>query len=276
MLRSFLTATCVLMSCGVLLCSHASRAETFTTSFTNAGSGNVDSAQAVFSLITGTSTYLIIAITNTSTFTSAYKNADLISGFFFSLATDVTLTPVSAISPNALINAAACNTTACASPNVNVGGEWKAQYSSVGFSGTGISIPQHYGMASSQYSGITGPAGAFGNGNTNTFPTGATGLYANGRPQLAFSIAGANYNAATSSVSNKDPLIPTSSSVAAQFRYALPAGVTSVKITSATFTYGTAPDAVSGGIQAPEPASLAILAPAFMAMVGLRRSRRKG
>jgi hypothetical protein len=211
---------------------------------------------------------LQITLTNTSTF-SLYKNPDLLSGLFFAIATNPTVTTStsSATSPTALLNPTACTTstvTICSSPNVNLGNEWNYVYSSTGFSSTYLTTTASYGIASSQYSSLTPSFGI-----SAVLGTGDPALSGKGTPQLAFSIVGSAYNASTSSISNKDPLVQNS----VTFDLALPSGVTSLKISNVSFAYGTAPDGSSAGLLVPEPSSLALFS-LGSAIVGMVRNRK--
>jgi hypothetical protein len=176
----------VSLLCALLAITPA-RAQTFAGSIVSAN-GNNDTASATFSLVTGSTTYLQITLTNTSTF-SNYNNADLLSGLFFSIATNPTVTTStsSVTSPTALINSGKCASAACASPNVDLGYEWQFVYSQAGFTWPSGSQPPttaaSYGIASSQYSSLNP---TFGKGVATPLGSGALDLAAKGTPQLAF------------------------------------------------------------------------------------------
>jgi hypothetical protein len=105
-------------------------------------------------------------------------------------------------------------------------------------------------------------------GQAASFGTNPPNLAAKGTPQLAFSLVGAAYNAATSKISSSDPLIQNS----VVFGFGLPTGVTSLKISNVTFAYGTAPDGASVGT-IPEPSSLAVFS-ILLAFLGIARNHR--
>ena len=243
------------------------RAQTFNSTFFNSTTGHTEMARATFSevtgsisgtsLVAGSNLYLQIVLTNTSTF-SGYQNPDLLGGLFFSIAGNTTndLTPDLAITPTALINPNQCDSTAvaiCSTGPVNVGAQWGYSYSSFGtFSGPALSIVGNYGISAPGYSAITSPAVS----HPRSFGTAPPVLVAHASgPQVT--LVGANFtDAASSNAVAKDPLLNTS----VTFLLGLPTGIGSLHVSAATFTYGTNPDAVHGGVTAtPEPASLTIL-----------------
>jgi hypothetical protein len=241
-------------------------AQTFNGSVLNSSSGNTDTASAVFSLVNGSTTYLQVMLTNTSTF-SKYSNPDLLSGLFFAIATGPTLTPDSAVTTT-LVNPTACaasQVTTCEAASVNVGNQWGYVYSQNGFTSSALTTAAQYGVAAPGYSSLTPSFGS-----SQIFSTNPPALAAKGTPQLAFSIVGSNYNASTSGISSKDPLLQNSLT----FEFGLPIGVTSLKISNVSFAYGTAPDGSAAGTSAPEPASLAIVSTGLAILAIVRR--RKG
>jgi hypothetical protein len=264
MRRRLVTLSVLVLLTTLAAVSQPARAQTFTASTLNASTGNIDSASAVFSIINGSTTYLQIVLTNTSTF-SSYSNPDLLSGLFFAIASGPALTPASATT-TALINPSACaSPSACSGSTVNVGNQWGYVYSTTGFTSSVLTTTAQYGIAAPGYSGLSPSFG-----KSTIFGTNPPKLAGNGTPQLAFSVVGADYNASSSSISSKDPLINSSITL----DLALPAGVSSLDISNVTFAYGTAPDGSAPAVRAPEPASIGILA-SGLAVVGFVR-RRKG
>lgn len=123
---------------------------TFDGSFTNPTSVQTDTAQAVFS---ASGTYLTVVLTNTSTF-GAYQNADALSGLFFQIAGDPTLTGVSATA-SGLVRPPATSP----SGSVNVDSGWGWQYSSAPYTFSGAAgcpggtlTGAGYGIAAAGYS----------------------------------------------------------------------------------------------------------------------------
>ncbi len=257
--------TLLLFGCFVIT-AHPVRAQSFGGSVLNSSTGNTDTATAFFSLATGTATYLQITLTNTSTF-SNYLNPDLLSGLFFSIATNPTITPSSASSPAALVNPQACASSAvtlCSTGPVNVGNQWGYVFSATGFSSTAFSTKAQYGVAAPGYSTLTPSFG-----QPTPFGTNPPNLAAKGTPQLAFSLVGSAYNAGTSSISSSDPLLQNS----IVFGFGLPSSITSLNVSNVTFAYGTAPDGFSAGT-IPEPSSLAVFG-TLLAFLGIARIRLK-
>jgi hypothetical protein len=229
---------------------HQARAQTFTGSLDNAGT--IDTASAVFSLVNGGMT-LQVVLSNTSTY-SSYTNPNVLSGLFFSIASNPNLTPSSATASNMV------NNTGC-SVNCNIGSGFGYVYSAAGFippSGTGtVPISGQYGIASSGYSSL---APTFG--SAATFSGGSGGL-----DGLGDSIVGPGYTSG-SGTAGSNPLAEGS----VTFDFNLPTPVTSLSISNVTFAYGTGPDGLN---QVPEPAGLACFATATAALgIARRRGRR--
>lgn len=262
----------------VAACIHQmpAQAQTFVGSYTDTGNGNVNTAKALFTLVTGTTTYLEVTLTNTSTFTGGYNNPDALSGLFFEIAGNPTLnlTSSSVISALPLINASSCATsyvTTCGSANVPLGAEWRYEYSGSGFTATGFAgSAAHFGVAASQYSGLTP---SFGKNSAANIGASQPSLAASGTGQLGFSLVGANYSGTTAANSMKGlPLANTS----LKFDFALPAGITSVSISNVYFTYGTAPDGSAGAtVASPEPRSVMLLTMATLSLGAIHRRRKR-
>jgi hypothetical protein len=268
--------TAVFLLAGVFVAAaNPARAQLFTGAFNNSATGRVDLASASFSIVTGTTNYLQIVLTNTSSF-SSYNNPDLLSGLFFAIATNPTIIPTSAVAPS-IVNPGGCAAsyvTACGGTNVDVGHEFGFVYSSTGFTTApsgALATTAQYGIGAAGYSSLSpsfGSAASFGANPPNL--DGNPGL-----DGLGFSIVGTAYsNAASSHSLSSVPLVQSS----VTFGFALPTGVSTLRINNVTFTYGTAPDgsvgASGGGATGVfEPASLALFGTG-MAAFGLVRRRR--
>jgi hypothetical protein len=243
------------------------RAQTFAGSYLNPQTGNLDTATAVFSLVTGSTTYLQVVLTNTSTF-SNYSNPDLLSGLFFAIAGDPALTPVSA-ETTTLVNPTACASSAvrtCEGSHVDVGDQWGYVYSKQGFRSSGLTTAAAYGISAAGYSSLSPSFG-----NSAIFGRNPPDLAGNGTPQLAFSIVGSQYDADGSHISSKDPLAEDSIT----FDFAVPTGVTSLSISDVSFAYGTNPDGSAGARIVPEPASLTLVLGGLGVLACVRRRRRR-
>ncbi|MDE2007383.1 MAG: hypothetical protein KGI51_12505, partial [Rhodospirillales bacterium] len=138
---------------------------TFTGSFVNATSHNLDAASAVFSL---SGTTLQIVLTNTSTF-GAYQNPDVLSGLLFDITGTPTLTPISATASGLITPP---STTVSGPTNVDSG--WGFVASPTGFAYTGATgcstgkvTTGAYGVAAAGYSCLSPnfPKSNFGSGN---------------------------------------------------------------------------------------------------------------
>jgi hypothetical protein len=253
---------------GVAVVGRPAAAQTYGVSFVNSVTGNTDTATASFSFISGTS--LTVVVTNTSTF-SAYGNNDLLSGLFFALSGNPTLSATSATTPT-LVNPGSCTASmvsVCSAGNVDIGFEYGFQYSATGFSGSTLTTTANYGIAAAGYS-LVSPN--FGTGNVSKFGASPQNLDGGSGALggLDFSILGSGYNSAASANSLRN--IPLSQN-SVTFVFALQPGVTTLSVSNVTFAYGTNPDSSAGASLVPEPGGLAVLGVAAAGMWAARRRR---
>ena len=245
----------------------------WTGSGTNVGgSGNSASASATFTIAGNT---LTILLQNTSAANTLETPTNTLTGLDFTLnGTDPALTPVSAISPNAILNASDCNAgslTACSTGPVDVGGEWGYQ------DGYGSGTE---GIASAGYltTGQTGDIGNFNNGSAGTNLAGPDSL-----DGIQMGIVSKNHGTLNggsggldSSALIDDNVVLTLTGVSS---------LTESEIGNVTFLYGTAPDGSiagslcttcgpgSGGGSVPVPGALAIFGSALL-LLGWTQTRR--
>ena len=136
----------------------------------------VNSASAVFTLVSGTE--FSIALSNTSTF-AKYNNPDILGGVFFDLASNLGTAPQFATNSNnntnfsaksigALANAGTCGTTCTGAGPFDVGKTWDYGYSAAGWSGGGLTTPVNYGAAAPNYGSLS-----FSGSNVNSFNSSA-------------------------------------------------------------------------------------------------------
>ena len=256
------------------------------TTFINT-TGNLDTASVKFVLfqgslgVAGSSSYLQVTLTNTSTYATGWLNGDLLSGVLFQLNTTTTgpsATAYSAVTALALVNPGQCDPSfvaTCSSGPVDVSSQWLFQKSLSGFATTGASgcaaagtlSTAQYGIVTSQY-GCLNPN--FGGTGKDFVEPNAPVLMAKG-PQLAFSIAGANYTQAGTGGASNNPYERTS----VMFDLALGGTVTALTASNVLFTYGTNPDSSSGGTKIPEPGTIALFATGLAALGIFRRTKRK-
>lgn len=215
-------------------------------------SGNAVTASATFS-ISGTD--LTILLQNTSPAALLEAPGNTLTGISFLLnGLAPNLSPVSAISPNAIFDSAACNVNACTGTNVNVGGEWgygiyggEEAVASAGYLQTGL--PHNIGNFNGP--NLQGPASL---------------------ASIEFGIISANHGPLNGGL-NGEALIEDTVAL----RLTIPAGFTDADIGSVNFIYGTAPDAIvpdAPPATVPEPGTLALLGPAFLGFAGMVRRRK--
>jgi hypothetical protein len=293
------------------LSSGASAQITFTETGTGGcfvNLGVTECAKATFSLMTrgtggapgsvfaGTSTSnvtgLQIVIQNTTPTTlTTYTNADLLTGFFWSLTNSPTLATTttggvtsyngSAIATNskggqAIINPNQCSTVAvCTGTSINVGAYWAGHYNSGGWSGTPGTFAGAYSVATSGY-GLLGAApgftaGTYGHGNIigandpALLPT---------KNSLDFALLG---GAGSTPTTGNKPAIQDI--VTIQVAFASPLTFlnlnTDILAPNIHFAYGTNPDSASGARKAPEPASIALFGVGVLALGLAHRLKRR-
>jgi len=213
--------------------------------------GNTVTGSAAFT-ISGTT--LTLTLTNTSPGNLLEAPTNTLTGLSF-LINGLTpaLTPVSAISPNAIVNPANCDANPCGGTNVNVGGEWGYQSS---FGGK-----EAVGSAGYITSGLSGNLGNF-NGLNLQNPVSLDGV--------EFGILSAAHGALNGGLTTQalvdDRVVLT---------LTVPVGTTEAQIGSVSFLYGTAPDATIPGTppSIPWPGTLVLLGMG-LAGLGLTRHRK--
>jgi hypothetical protein len=245
----------LLASVFVLTAASAHAAVVFTDSSTIGG--NAVTASATF-VISGNA--LTLTLRNTSPAAGLETPTNTLSGLSFKLnGLDPTLTPVSALSPNAIFDAAGCTIHACGGTNVNVGGEWGYQ---TGFTGGTEAV----GSAGYIATGLSGNLGNFNGINLTPPPSGSLDGIEMG---IISNTVGPLNGGLTGQALIQDTVVLELTGVS---------GFTESQIGSVSFLYGTKPDATipgtPGGVTRsviPEPASLFLLSSSLLGLAVLRR-----
>jgi hypothetical protein len=226
----------ILVSAAVLglMFSEAANATVIWTDSSTVG-GKAVTASASLTISGNT---LTISLKNTSPAASLEAPTNTLTGLSFLLnGLDPALTPVSAISPNAIVNSADCDAHPCTGTNVNVGGEWGYQHN---FGGK-------EGLSSAGYL-TTGNPGNLGNFNGQNLQD------PNSLDGIEFGVISGTHGPFNGGLSSQalidDTVVLTLTGVS---------GFTESQIGSVSFLYGTTPDATVPGTSAPpavpEPAT---------------------
>jgi hypothetical protein len=191
------------------------------------------------------------------------KPSTTLSGLFFDLPDGITLTPTSATSPNAIVQANLCDIGPCTGTNVDVGGE--------------------FAYATGTFGSHLGDSGISGNGYIGT----STGNFGGSDLDTPPSPDGMNFGIVAPTSTNQfmpngglesEPLIDGT----VVFTLTINGGsLTLGDISNVSFQYGTSLDQPSypggnSGLKIPEPATFLLLAPAIVAGALRRRARAKG
>lgn len=238
----------------------------FAVPVTFTGSSGSLSASASFDI---SSDNLTITLTNTASYDATTDGAlasnQTLSGLFFDLTTDPTLSPSSAsvASGSDLVQSAQCDVGPCSASTTNVGGEFI-----FGTDTTPSTFPNSamYGIASSGY--INGSAGNFGGPNLDD-PNAPDGIN--------FGIVPSGFNAGDGNGGlDNDPLIRN----AVQFVLTGVSGLANSAIGNVSFQYGTSfneanvpGDPLRPPESIPEPATLFMFVAGLLGL-GLIRQRK--
>lgn len=238
----------------MLLLTGAAQASAIFTDNSTVG-GNAVTASATFT-ISGTT--LTIDLQNTSPTANLEAPTNTLSGLSFLLnGLDPALTPISAISPNTIVNSSSCTANPCTGTNVNVGGEWGYQS---GFTGGTEAV----GSAGYITTGLPMGLGNF-NGLNLQNPVSLDGI--------EFGIISATHGPFDGGLATQALIDDT-----VDLTLTIPSGITESQIGSVSFLYGTAPDATVPGTPStpvPEPATFALLGGALLSFGALWRWRRQ-
>jgi hypothetical protein len=262
-------AAVALVTAGSLFFPLAAHAGSVLFTGTGTNGGVTLNASAEF-VISGSTLTVTLRNTGDSTGTSGTDSpAQTLSGVFFDLPTGITVTPVSAISPLAIVQASSCTDGPCGGTNVNVGGEFiyaTGNYTSGGHLGD-------HGISSSGY--ISGDTGNF-NGPNLDDPDAPNGINFG----IIADITSSNKFKPNGGLSGR-PLIEDT----VVFTMTIAGGtLTTSQISNVSFQYGTGfgephfggtsggGGTLGGGV--PEPAMLLLVAPAFFMAARRRRSAK--
>jgi len=258
---------CAVALASLMVTSPAGAASiTFTGSATNADGGHALKAQADFAM---SGTNLLVTLTNTST-DVADRPSDMLSGLFFNIASNPTMSAVSAFLAGGSV---VVNNGGLTGPNAGeVGGEWAYKNSNSwaapgganqGISSSGYSNASLFGSANFPGNNLQGPAALDGI-EYAIAPT----TYAAGSGNGGVSTQGLIQNSVLFTLGN------------------VPVGFDPSTITNVTFQYGTATTEASfpgtpggggggggSGGQVPEPGTLVLLAAGLPALRSLRKKQ---
>lgn len=268
--KSLLVSVLALIALGAVGAAHADSI-TFYGSATDLAlppSSNTLSASAQF-VITGSD--LVITLTNTAPGSTTDTLPTTLSGVFFNVSGNPTLTPVSAAisTGSGLIQGSTCTPTACSPGTTDVSGEFGyAQESGNDFdTGTDGFNRASEGISSSPYISVPG-MDLFGSTILDGAPDALDGIN--------FGIVSANADFMPTANISGEPLIND----AVQFTLSgLPAGTTLADISDVSFQYCTnfnTPHFAASRVAVPEPAGLGLMAVGVLGIVGLLKRRGRG
>ncbi|HET8552787.1 MAG TPA: XDD4 family exosortase-dependent surface protein [Gammaproteobacteria bacterium] len=239
---------------------------TFTASGTAGGNSVSASAQFTFS-----GDNLTIVLTNTSAPASGQDvPGSTLTGLFFSLTGNPSLTPISATA-SAIAQAASCDTGDCSGTGVNVGGEFGYQ----NVSGSGFPNGAGEGIASAGYleTGLSHDIGNFNDGSAGTDLDSPGSL-----DGINFGIVSNAYGNPNGGLSS-EPLVQDH----VTFNLSGVAGLDNLDISNVSFQYGTSfgeaniscTGTTCTHVTVPEPRALLIFGCGLLLLAGFGYASRK-
>ncbi|HET7308438.1 MAG TPA: XDD4 family exosortase-dependent surface protein [Gammaproteobacteria bacterium] len=203
----------------------ASAAVATPTTFTSSGTaaGNLVTASAQFSI---SGNYMTVVLTNTSPTATMDVPGSTLTGLFFDLTGNPTLTPISATASD-IVQEDTCDTGDCSGTGVDVGGEFGYQHAS----GSGFPNDAGEGIASAGYldTGLPHGIGNFNNGAAGSDLDSPESL-----DGINFGIVSSNYGNPNGGLSS-EPLVQDH----VTFYFSGVDGLDDLDISNVSFQYGT-------------------------------------